>query len=373
MKTAALSPDQVKVVREVVGRIRAGASEVRLGGLAGTGKTTIAVRLPHELGLAPGEVAFCAPTGKAANVLGGRMAGTATTIHSLMYIPDQNHTPQCPANRPCTCPLKFVKRDRLDPDLRLIIVDEASMVNEEMYEDFRSYGLPTVWIGDHGQLPPVKGRLNLMERPDVRLETIHRQAAGSPILKLAMLARKGAAIPYREFGPGVQKMRGLPTGLEIELCLCWRKRTRVQMNSWFRDAMGFPADQPVAGDRVICLRNNHPAGLFNGMMGTVTRVRSVGEKEYRAEIDLDDRPSPYVGLISKQQFGQADTLGYSGNVNLFDYGYCLTVHKAQGSEADKVLLFDEYASSKPDRNRWLYTAITRAKSELTIVTTLSVE
>jgi len=54
--------------------------------------------------------------------------------------------------------------------------------------------------------------------------------------------------------------------------------------------------------------------------------------------------------------------------DLFDFGYALTVHKAQGSQAKKVILFEERFSKMDDTDwkRWLYTAITRAEEELLI-------
>ena len=51
----------------------------------------------------------------------------------------------------------------------------------------------------------------------------------------------------------------------------------------------------------------------------------------------------------------------------FDFGYALTVHKAQGSQWDDVVLFDESFAFREHRNRWLYTGITRAARRLTIV------
>ena len=51
----------------------------------------------------------------------------------------------------------------------------------------------------------------------------------------------------------------------------------------------------------------------------------------------------------------------------FDYGYALTVHKAQGSQWDDVLLFDESYAFREHRARWLYTGLTRAAKRLTIV------
>jgi exodeoxyribonuclease V len=51
----------------------------------------------------------------------------------------------------------------------------------------------------------------------------------------------------------------------------------------------------------------------------------------------------------------------------FDYGYVLTVHKAQGSQWDDVVLFDESFAFPDTRERWLYTGITRAVRRLTVV------
>ena len=55
------------------------------------------------------------------------------------------------------------------------------------------------------------------------------------------------------------------------------------------------------------------------------------------------------------------------NSDEFDYGYALTVHKAQGSQWDDIVLFDESFAFKDTRERWLYTAITRAAERITIV------
>jgi exodeoxyribonuclease-5 len=56
-------------------------------------------------------------------------------------------------------------------------------------------------------------------------------------------------------------------------------------------------------------------------------------------------------------------------IDLFDFGYALTVHKAQGSQAQKVVLFEERFSKMDDETwcRWLYTGVTRAGEELYII------
>jgi len=263
-------------------------------------------------------------------------------------------------------------RRELDPAARLVVVDEASMVDEETYERLTSYRTRIVWIGDHGQLPPVKGRLNLMAQPDIRLEKIHRQAAGSPILKLAMLARQGRPLPLGQLGPAVCRTDDFelsvddqPSERKKQLILCWKNSTRVELNALARQHLDFPPNRPAPGERVICKRNNSRAGIFNGDLGTLLAIQDVG-KRYRVRIQLDDSRQPYVGIIAAEQFGMQTKLEV-GNADLFDYGYCLTVHSSQGSEADGVILVDEYPTGYADRARWLYTGITRAKRELTII------
>jgi exodeoxyribonuclease-5 len=62
---------------------------------------------------------------------------------------------------------------------------------------------------------------------------------------------------------------------------------------------------------------------------------------------------------------------YDGNkeMNYFDYGYALTVHKAQGSQWGRVLIFDESKVFKQNSQKHLYTAITRAEEEVCIIQT----
>jgi ATP-dependent exoDNAse (exonuclease V) alpha subunit len=378
-----LSDDQREVVDQIDEWWRNGDEddlELRIGGLAGTGKTTIAGLLPERLGLQREAVAYCAFTGKAASALNERLVSPgATTIHRLIYHPREVHCASCPAGSlgsarchgPCKdCYIHWERRDELDPGLELIIVDESSMVDEWIYGDLRSYGVPIVWIGDHGQLPPVRGNFNLMEDPDLRLEKVHRHVAGSPILNLAMMARREGRVPFGEFGPGVRK-RTANGGLDLDLdqlplLLCWMNRTRIGLNRHVRDALGHPPERPVVGDHLICLRNNYGMGILNGMPGVLQGVEA-GKGSYDVEILLESGDT-YRGPIASDQFNrEGRPQVVSRDVDLFDYGYALTVHKAQGSEAEHVVLLEEHRESAPDHARWLYTGITRAKISLEIV------
>jgi exodeoxyribonuclease-5 len=384
MSTVKFTKEQQQVIRCIKDWFEADDPDIRVGGLAGTGKTTIAGEIPRVLGLSAQQVAYCAFTGKAADVLSRRLpTGTeATTIHRLIYKPQEWHCRDCPASKAderchgpgCPrCYVSFSKVPELEDHVRLVVCDEASMVNEEIYDDLIAYGVPVVWIGDHGQLPPVKGDFNLMDDPDVRLETIHRQAAGSPILKLAMKARDGERIPAREYAPGVSKrtengyLDWEEDRPQDQAILCGYNRTRVAINKVVRSHLDFPDDRPVVGDRVICLRNNANAGVFNGNTGTITDIRVYRREKYRARIQLDGG-GEYMGVISAEQFNHEKTImEISRNTDLWDYGYCLTVHKAQGSEFKKVILIEQQLGPPSQHRRWLYTAITRAVESLEII------
>ena len=257
-----LTKEQRAVVRRVLDWFVTGRDpDIRIGGLAGTGKTTIAGAIPEALGLSPDEVAYCAYTGKAADVLSRRLRGDtkASTIHRLIYQPVEHHCRDCPVagggerchGASCGgCGVSFQRVYDLG-QVQLVICDEASMVSEEIYEDLIDYDVPVVWIGDHGQLPPVKSDFNLMDEPDLRLEKVHRQAEGSPILKLAAKARQGERIPLAEYAPGVLKrvengsLEWSDERAEDQVILCGYNRTRVAINRAIRDHRGFPSDRPV--------------------------------------------------------------------------------------------------------------------------------
>jgi ATP-dependent exoDNAse (exonuclease V) alpha subunit len=385
-----LSQDQAAALRQIGAWYRSkSAPFLTLGGYAGTGKTTLIAYLRRALRDYDerASVAFCAYTGKAARVLQDRLRAhrvmvrgdSVGTIHSLIYTTEEG-----PAGVP-----RWVRKDKLERDL--IVVDEASMVDEAIWRDLLAFGVPVLAVGDHGQLPPVGSSFNLMESPRVRLDRIFRQEAGSPIIEVATLARETGYIPVREFGPGVRKLdRSLPeTGVMTQelldswrpdlLILCGYNATRVKLNAAIRGLRDMESPEPQSGDVVVCLRNNRAKHIFNGMIGRVVRVVPAlgedGARWYEAEIALEGEDYSYTGYIWREQFGAATTArdvplapdGERGD--LWDFGYALTVHKAQGSQARAVLVFEERfaRSDEADWRRWLYTAVTRAQLELTIV------
>ena len=203
-----------------------GYPPLTLGGLAGCGKTTLAGLLPEVLPRRT-RIAFCAYTGKAASVLRSKLPGgnEVSTIHRLLYTPavtvlcaasDQllpREGGRCPAHRhgehPCTARQQVSFSPKMDPldGLDLVVADEASMIPGRLWEDLTRHGVPVLAVGDHGQLPPVQSSFNLMASPDLRLEEIHRQAAGSPVLAVARWAREQGHIPPGWYGENVVKIR----------------------------------------------------------------------------------------------------------------------------------------------------------------------
>ena len=383
-----LSIDQKKALDTLMGwSKKMGENQfLTLGGYAGTGKTTLISVYRKKIREENKKirVAFASFTGKATRVLRGKLAEMETvykedsigTIHSLIYSPIVDTKKNI---------VGWKKKDEIEADL--IVIDEGSMVDGTIWGDLVSYGLPIVVVGDHGQLPPIRGDFNLMERPMVKLEKIHRQAEKNPIIKVSMLAREEGKIPFEKFGNGVEKMnkREMDCQERVEellgnfttdlLVLCGYNNTRVKLNKFIREGMQFESAEPTVNDRVICLRNNHKVGIYNGMLGVIEGLKSKDDQWFKAEIKMDGEQDNYEGLILKSQFNSQEAMNFSKNRyltikgDLFDFGYALTVHKAQGSQAKRVVLFEERFSQMDENmwRRWLYTAVTRAEEELFIV------
>ena len=260
------------------------------------------------------------------------------------------------------------------------------MVSYDIWRDLQSFNIPILAVGDHGQLPPVDGKFNLMANPILRLEEIYRQEKDNPIIVVSELARKYGEIPLMEFSKTVRKLSRQDdevmefltdklTGYEQNcLVLVGYNNTRIRLNAGIRQLLEFESLQPSINDRVICLRNNTQLGIFNGMLGSIESIEKVKQRGisdyYQADILFDGENDVYHLPISIEQFGQKETLkGITREINLFDFGYALTVHKAQGSQAEKVILFEERFSRMDDDSwrRWLYTGVTRATKELYII------
>ena len=371
------SPQQDRALIEVDRWLKAGDRQVfRLFGYAGTGKTTLARHFAEGV---DGKVFFAAFTGKAAQVLRSRGASDASTIHSLIYRPRGEETVEDEeTGKKEILPMFSLNRQSPLKDASLIIIDECSMVDEELGRDLLSFGIPVLVLGDPGQLPPISGGGFFTEHePDILLEEIHRQALDNPIVELARHVREGGQVMIGDYGESakvISKHEVTPEMvLDADQVLVGTNRTRRRYNQRLRELKGFSGPLPAAGDKLVCLRNDPAKGLLNGSLWVVTSaartVKPTMNILIRSEDEGTDRISAKVKLL-KSVFEEPEKevpWQIKRRHDDFDYGYALTVHKAQGSQWNEVVLFDESYAFRENRERWLYTAVTRAVEKLTIV------
>ena len=372
-----LSPQQDAALKSVSRWLKAGKPQVfRLFGYAGTGKTTLARYFAEHV---DGSVQFAAFTGKAAQVLRSKGAVNARTIHSLIYRPRGEEAVADEATGKTSInPTFSLNRQSPIAKAKLVIIDECSMVDEQLGRDLLSFGTPVLVLGDPAQLPPISGGGFFTEHePDHLLTEIHRQARDNPIIQLALDVREGREFMRGDYGTAKVIGRedvNQDLVLAADQVLVGTNRTRRRYNQRLRELKGFSADYPQAGDKLVCLRNDPAKGLLNG---SLWKVMTSSRETVIPGINLlvspeEDDPDRGVSKIKllKAAFEDPDAeIPWSTKKRYddFDYGYALTVHKAQGSQWDDVVLFDESFAFRDTRQRWLYTAITRAAKTLTIV------
>lgn len=343
-----------------------------IAGFAGTGKTTLVKYIIESLGLEMKDVAFVTFTGKASLVL-QQKGLPASTIHSEFY----NSYPKSDgtfSHRP---------KPELDNNYKLIIIDEISMVSQDLIKVITKHQIPVIALGDPGQLPPIGMDNGLLSNPDIFLTEVMRQEAENPIIRLSMDIREGKGLRLQK-NDNVQVIHRseLVDGMFswADQILCGYNTTRQSINQQVRHMKGFTnIAQPENGDKIICLKNywniyskQNGTPLINGTTGELSKIRMQTEKD----IYIDFKPDFSEDIFKNIQ---GDLCPFNGNTRLtskwknkgqdpvlFDYGYAITTHKAQGSQYNKILLFEEVLNGA-NHNRWLYTAITRAIEKIVIV------
>lgn len=360
----------------------------KIFGFAGSGKTTIAARKAQDLG---GGVLAATFTGKAALVM--RKKGfDCSTIHSLIYVPKMVEVLDEAGNPTGEEQLEFVLNEESDLwNAKLLVVDEVSMVNEELAKDLLSFNIPILVLGDPGQLPPVSGTGYFMTgRPDVMLTEIHRQALNNPIIKMSMDIRlgRGTRLGVYENPNGGQASRVILKRqlakdsdlVSAQQVICGINRTRRNFNADIRRFIGFDQmAQPMVGDKLICLRNNRQKKLFNGGMWQVVAPPTFDGEVFELRLSSLDQSGVTIGGGAHRDnqikvpleffIGEEEKLtgAKRRKFDEFDFGYAITAHKSQGSQWDNVLVYNENYCFRESAVQWLYTAITRAAESLTLV------
>ncbi|TGP28251.1 ATP-binding protein [Mesorhizobium sp. M2D.F.Ca.ET.232.01.1.1] len=369
----AWSPQQAAALDAVAAWYGSGLSRkqvFRVFGYAGTGKTTLARHFAEGL---RGAVLYMAYTGKAAMVMRKNGCVGAMTIHATIYQVDFNHE---------TGVKKFVLRDVDElADAALFVIDECSMVDEEIGKDILSFGVPVLVLGDPAQLPPVKGGGFFTDAdPDVMLTEIHRQAAENPIVRMATTIREGGRLEYGIYGASEVIRRAALTQehvMQAGQVLVGLNKTRTSYNTRMREILGRASDMPEPDDQLVCLKNDRNKGIFNGGLWKVVEMLKrrrghLNDHCVRMHVaSLDFESTTPVDIRVRREFflGQGNEVPWKelSGLQQFDYGYALTVHKAQGSQWETVCLFDESSNFSTDRARWLYTGLTRAAEKITVV------
>ncbi|WP_172298449.1 ATP-dependent RecD-like DNA helicase [Pseudoruegeria sp. HB172150] len=429
-------------------------------GKAGSGKTMLLSQLTDALETAGVEIvsgdwegrrrkdrrtlAVLAPTNKAASVL--RTRGVpATTIHRILYTPVYDPEYEKIAewlagngDRPVIEELTDAALDRArdsyalhksipaalaaaglrgsdfiqgwkrrDDPLDIGFVDEASMLDDRLYEDLQEIFPTLLLFGDPAQLAPVgqSGEMvfdRFEGKRRLELHRIHRQADDSPILDLAH-ALSDDNLRFEDFErlieDAAKKDDRVVVAQRVEASLMarspvlvWRNKTRVRLITAFRGAYHAPPDELLPGEPLICDGIELPLkhrkkridlearGLIKGaqviFLGAgrkpgFSRLHVIGAEDPRIsaasiiKIEMPDEEEPFIA--SAARMGAA-----------FLHGAAVTIHKAQGSQWPEVQVFapDIWAAAQSGRieagiplwKRLAYVAITRAQERLYWVT-----
>lgn len=337
-----------------------------MGGFAGTGKSTVLPDIISNCNIDIKDVAFCAPTGKAAKVMTKKLreqfpgVEAAKTVHSLIMKPGQAKaeklekildslrtvftkqsqdanwltTQECAKMR---VEIEMVQKE-LDSAYRetdkpnfhlnvestvreksLIVVDEASMVGNIMACDLARFGVPILAIGDPFQLPPVGDIAGLTAgEPDFFLTEIHRQALDNPIIWLTKQIREGIEPNYGTFGgvvhvvkaPNDQWTQDMNYDAQV---LCGTHKKKWILTAKIRKAMGFDSTGPMADERLLVCKNSRDIPeLVNGtFVWNLKDHGDLADKQVTMALDVEDEDTGFThkvraiqGLFEEHQMRQ---------------------------------------------------------------------
>ena len=354
-----LSPQQREAIKTALGS----RLSMILGG-AGSGKTTLIQAMVDAAPFPRYAVVAAAPTGKAARNLTERTGIQARTIHSALgKIPDENF---------------------LDPIhweyVRLIVIDEASMMSLEMLAGILnrvSKDCRVVLLGDPNQLLAVGAGnvlsdLLALDIPVTHLEQQYRQCENAEALRYNVVEFQKLhdvselrwddsfrLIPAddAEISKIVcrEASRRYLAGKSVQVLSATNYRTAfsaANLNCGIQNLVN-PLEEGAPtwgnfrnGDRIIVLKNNSELDLSNGDVGILLLLgdTAILALDHRAGVWSTDHPPRDMALA-----------------------YALTVHKSQGSQYDTVILPVSTATAKMLYRNLLYTAISRARKQVILV------
>lgn len=356
-----------------------------LSGAGGTGKTFLVKYFIDRINLDMSHVKFIAYMGKAAMAL-ARTGLPAQTIHSLIY--DFNKDVKIdPETGKKSYNYYFTLKDKVElKGIKLLVLDEGSMVNEQIAKDLLSFNIPMLILGDLNQLPPVIGNSVFLKNPNYILTKIMRQAENDPIIYLSQRVLNDEPLHYGVYGNSsvIKKSELQDFHLkEADIVLTATNNLRDKINSLYREnIMDIKRlDIPNVGEKVICRKNywnrsiNENIFLINGMTGTFTYIdissltKNRGVKcDFHPDF-LKDKKFKNLNVSIDRLFDKPtdNKFKYLGMYE-FEFAYAITTHLSQGSQYDNVVYLDEDGVFDKDTMRRLrYTAISRAAKKIIIV------
>ena len=350
-----------------------------ISGYAGTGKSTLVrfiIDALSDLGIDEEEdVCFACYTGKACQVLMNMGNKNVSTLHKLLY----DSIPKPTGG--------WIRKPKTEIDYSIIIVDEVSMAPKQLMDLLFSHHVHVICLGDPFQLPPIDkdSDNHLLDNPHIFLDEIMRQAAESEIIQLATKIRN-----FNNFNASMFQV------------LVATNATRVKLNQVMRNELGH-FNEPENGDKVICLRNywdDYSDGgnpLVNGTIGYLNNpfpnfVRlPYWFNSFNGQRDIPIIISEFISETNENYgtFNMDKKLILEGEKSLdwktiyrlgksektkhlipyeFTYGYAITCWKAQGSQWDKVVIYEEgFPFDKITHAKFLYTAVTRASEKVVLL------
>lgn len=339
-----------------------------LSGGPGTGKTTVTRAMVdiYKKQYPRKKIAICAPTGRAAKRISEVCDTEATTIHRLLKWDLENEEFNVNQNNPL--------------DISLLVVDEFSMVDVFLFASLLKGAVNVekiLLIGDKDQLPSIapgevlKDLLSIEHISSIELNTNHRQKKISGIVELARNINQLEKlvdypnvvfyedIPFENYFVA-DLLKKLESGINDfqVLSSMYRGQYGIDNLNYFLQNLLNPSNENKKEikvgnkiyrmyDKVLQLKNQVEENVYNGDIGIICDIDLV-QKEIAVDYDSN------IVIYDSSQFEN------------ITHGYCVSVHKAQGSEYSLLYLFLPDEHHYMFEKKLIYTGITRAKQELVI-------
>lgn len=380
--------EQERIIQGAVNHIKSNEVDeqvYQIAGSAGTGKTTVLREIIRRSEIPMSRIAVMTFIGQAAIILRSKGIYNARTIHSQLYVTEEDYVYQNGQivrdpvyDKPVT--KMYFRLKKSLPDIDLMIIDEAWTVPKKMKKDIESFGIKIIASGDHKQLPPVGDEPAYLVDGEIHyLTQIMRQGKGSQILLLADYLNKGYRVSPGYYGEVlVIEERDLTDEMikYANIMICATNATRDTLNNHVRNDI-FKLNQrlPAYGEKIICRKNNwnievNGISLANGLIGSViNEISPLDIDRKKKQFKVDFKPDMFNGVFRDldcdYEYFIADSNArkflknnpYS-KASKFEYAYAITTHLSQGAQYPSGIYFKEYFR-KDIQSNLDYTGITR--------------